>query len=135
MSKDERLRKRIKKILAIIFPLIYSSMERIDVISNAMELRGFGKHRKRTWYAIKKATMLDYICVAVIVLFVGGIFYYTIQSGTRFYNPFKQRTKCVSLFISQDTLFDEMKKQSRIFIIDTRLFFILLQKIASITKV
>ena len=89
MSKDERLRKRIKKILAIIFPLIYSSMERIDVISNAMELRGFGKHRKRTWYAIKKATMLDYICVAVIVLFVGGIFYYTIQSGTRFYNPFK----------------------------------------------
>ena len=25
-------------------------MDRIDVVSNAMELRGFGKHKKRTWY-------------------------------------------------------------------------------------
>ncbi|CDO02826.1 ABC-type cobalt transport system, permease component CbiQ [Oceanobacillus picturae] len=31
-------------------PLIFSSLERIEVISNAMELRGFGKKKKRTWY-------------------------------------------------------------------------------------
>ncbi|MCR5160553.1 MAG: energy-coupling factor transporter transmembrane protein EcfT, partial [Lachnospiraceae bacterium] len=56
MSKKENLFKRIAAAGSIILPLILSSMDRIDVISNAMELRGFGKNRKRTWYMGRKFT-------------------------------------------------------------------------------
>ena len=35
--------KRIKGNLQIVIPLIFSSLERIDTVSTAMELRRFGK--------------------------------------------------------------------------------------------
>ncbi len=40
----------MKNSVNILLPLILTSLNRIDTISNAMELRGFGKNRKRTWY-------------------------------------------------------------------------------------
>lgn len=46
MSGKASLPERIRRMGAIIFPLLFSSMERIDVVSNAMELRGFGKEEK-----------------------------------------------------------------------------------------
>lgn len=48
MSGKASFFSRIKNTAAIIFPLIFSSMDRIDTVSNAMELRGYGKHKKRT---------------------------------------------------------------------------------------
>ena len=59
MSGKAKLMDRIKHTSAIIFPLLFSTMERIDVVSNAMELRGFGKNKKRSWYSAKKLTMLS----------------------------------------------------------------------------
>lgn len=88
LSKNEKLTSRMKKLLVIIFPLIFSSMERIDIVSNAMELRGFGKHRQRTWYTGKKTEIKDYISIILIVLFAVVAIYVTFQDGSRFYNPF-----------------------------------------------
>lgn len=88
MSKKEKLKERIKKTVVIIFPLIFSSMERIDVISNAMELRGFGKRHRRTWYAGKKARFVDYISIVCVLLFAAGALIITFLDGSRFYNPF-----------------------------------------------
>ena len=34
-----------KNIMNICVPLIFSTLDRIELISNAMELRGFGKHK------------------------------------------------------------------------------------------
>ena len=45
MSGKAKLTQRIKSVAAIIFPLIFTSVERIDTVSNAMELRGFGKYK------------------------------------------------------------------------------------------
>ena len=45
MSSKTSLWNRLKKMSMIISPLLFSSMDRIDVVSNAMELRGFGKHK------------------------------------------------------------------------------------------
>ena len=59
MSGKAKLGDRIKNVAAIIFPLVFSSMDRIDVVSNAMELRGFGKHKKRTWYMGKPLAAAD----------------------------------------------------------------------------
>lgn len=52
---------RIKGNLSLVIPLIFSSLERIDTISTAMELRRFGKNKKRTWYTYQPLKQMDYI--------------------------------------------------------------------------
>ncbi len=88
MSSKGKLIDRIKNTSAIIFPLLFSTMERIDVVSNAMELRGFGKHSKRTWYSRRELTYADYAVLIFIVLFFACSMIITFHDGNRFYNPF-----------------------------------------------
>lgn len=88
MSNKTSLWDRLKKMSAIIFPLLFSSMDRIDVVSNAMELRGFGKHKKRTWYMGKKLTKSDYATIIAVVAFMVIALMITFADGSRFYNPF-----------------------------------------------
>lgn len=88
MSSKAKLSDRIKNISAIIFPLLFSSMQRIDVVSRAMELRGFGKHKKRTWYSARPLHTIDYLVILFSVLFLILSLYITWKNGSRFYNPF-----------------------------------------------
>lgn len=88
MSGKAPLFSRIKNTSFIIFPLIFTSMDRIDVVSNAMELRGFGKHKKRTWYSGKKLERADYITIIVVAAVSAAGFIITFYDGNRFYNPF-----------------------------------------------
>ncbi len=88
MSKKASFLKRIKSMAAIIFPLVFSSMDRIDVVSNAMELRGFGKYKKRTWYSAKSFQRNDYMTLAFTILFSAAALWITFQNGSRFYNLF-----------------------------------------------
>ena len=88
MSSKAKLPERITRTASIIFPLLFSSMDRIDVVSNAMELRGFGKLKKRTWYAYKKLQRNDYLVIAATVLFCIAALVITYHDGSRFYNPF-----------------------------------------------
>lgn len=88
MSGKASFFSRIKNTAAIIFPLIFSSMDRIDTVSNAMELRGYGKHKKRTWYTEKKLKRNDYLSIAFSVLFMAVALAITFADGNRFYNPF-----------------------------------------------
>jgi energy-coupling factor transport system permease protein len=88
MSKKEKLTKRIKNSASILMPLIFSSLERIETISSAMELRAFGKNKKRTWYNGRKFEKGDYITiVCAIILLILAIVATQINNG-RFYNPF-----------------------------------------------
>ena len=89
MSSKTSLWDRLKKMSMIIFPLLFSSMDRIDVVSNAMELRGFGKHKKRTWYMGKKLTKNDYLTIAFVVVFMVAALTITFSNGSRFFNPFQ----------------------------------------------
>ncbi|MBQ8597039.1 MAG: energy-coupling factor transporter transmembrane protein EcfT [Lachnospiraceae bacterium] len=88
MSGKASLLNRIKSTASIIFPLVFSSMDRIDVVSNAMELRGYGKHKKRTWYMAKKLERNDYLVIAFTVIFAVAALVFTYADGSRFYNPF-----------------------------------------------
>lgn len=88
LSRNEKLFKRIKNATSIILPLILSSLDRIEIISNAMELRGFGKNKRRTWYSAKPFKRLDYITMAVSLIILILSFIITFQDGSRFYNPF-----------------------------------------------
>ena len=57
-------------------------------IRHAMELRGFGKHRKRTWYMEKKLRRGDYLAIIFTVIFSAAALAVTFADGSRFYNPF-----------------------------------------------
>ncbi|WP_243355134.1 energy-coupling factor transporter transmembrane component T family protein [Bacillus litorisediminis] len=88
MSKKAKLSKRIKNAASIITPLIFSSLDRIEVVSNAMDLRGFGKHKKRTWYSAKPFQTCDYAAICLFVIILIGSLFITFYDGSRFYNPF-----------------------------------------------
>ncbi len=69
-------------------PLIFSSLDRVDFISNAMDLRGFGKNRKRTWYSERPFKTADFVVTIGILLVGAAALYITFRGGSRFYNPF-----------------------------------------------
>lgn len=88
MSKKTSLTKRIKASSNIIMPLIFDSLERIETISQAMELRRFGKNKTRTWYREKPFSKNDlFVLIGVGILTAIGISLFFVNKG-RFYNPF-----------------------------------------------
>ena len=88
LSKKASPIKRLKGASAILLPLIFSSIDRIDVISHAMELRGFGKHKTRTWYSARPFSKLDAAVLTVSFIAFAITMYFIFQDGSRFYNPF-----------------------------------------------
>ena len=88
MSKKASLVNRLKAASAILIPLILSSMDRIETISNAMELRRFGKGAKRTWYSGRKFSRLDLICMLICTALMVLSLLITFLNGSRYYNPF-----------------------------------------------
>ncbi len=69
------------------FAAILTSLNRIDTISNAMELRGFGKNGKRTWYTQRPFAKRDFAALAFGAALLLVSLFVTIRYG-RFYNPF-----------------------------------------------
>jgi energy-coupling factor transport system permease protein len=89
LSNKARFVDRFKNSLLIVIPLIFSTLDRIEVISNAMDLRGFSKSKTRTWYTSRKLNNLDFVALGVSAL----IFAITVSvsifiNHSRFYNPF-----------------------------------------------
>ena len=58
-SKRTGLMTRLKQTVLILVPLIISSFDRIGNIANAMDLRGFGKKKHRTYYSEHEPTKAD----------------------------------------------------------------------------
>lgn len=88
MSKKESLFRRLKAASAILIPLILSSVDRIETISNAMELRGFGKHKRRSWYMARSFRPADFVAMGLCALLLAAAIFLNIHNGTRFWNPF-----------------------------------------------
>lgn len=89
ISKKASLIKRARGAIQIILPLIFTSLDRIETVSQAMSLRRFGRHNKRTWYMARKFKMADYMAFLLILLIVIiGILLFKVNNG-RFWNPFK----------------------------------------------
>lgn len=70
-AKRASLGKRLKQTVLILVPLIISSFDRIGNIANAMDLRGFGKKKKRTYYSEHEPTKNDNL-FKVFYLLIGG---------------------------------------------------------------
>jgi energy-coupling factor transport system permease protein len=88
MSKKGKLSQRIKGIVQIVGPLIFSSLDRIETISTAMELRRFGEKKRRTWYAQQPFRKMDVWVMGIAVVLFGLSMILFHFNGGRFYNPF-----------------------------------------------
>lgn len=89
LSRKAKFVDRFKNALLIVIPLIFSSLDRIELISNAMDLRGFGKSKTRTWYTARKFDRQDYTAIIISALiFIATISVSIFINRSRFYNPF-----------------------------------------------
>jgi len=88
LSRKASWIKRLKRTVPLLLPLIFSSLDRIDVISRAMELRGFGKNKKRSWYSAKPFSRADIASLVISAVFFAAGIWFTFRDGNRFYNPF-----------------------------------------------
>jgi len=89
LSAKAKFFDRFKNSLLIVIPLIFSTLDRIELISNAMDLRGFSKSKTRTWYTSRKLNRQDYLALGVSALiFAGSLAVSIFINGSRFYNPF-----------------------------------------------
>lgn len=87
LGKSEKLYKRLKNSVNILLPLVLSSLNRIEVISNAMELRSFGKNKKRTWYVRRPFKRNDFIVLGFGALLLILSLVITFWDGNRFWAP------------------------------------------------
>ena len=88
MTKKEKFVNRLKNVATVLFPLIMTSMQKIEVISNAMELRSFGKNKKRTWYEadpFKKSDIFVFVLCGLLLLV--SLLLNFVNKG-RYFNPF-----------------------------------------------
>lgn len=89
LSKKAKFADRFKNSLLIVIPLIFSTLDRIEIISNAMDLRGFSKSKTRTWYTTRKMSRRDAVALAISALvFIVSISVSVFINQSRFYNPF-----------------------------------------------
>ena len=88
ISKNVKLSKRVKGMVIILFPLIVTSIDKIDRIASAMELRSFGKSKRRTWYRFRPFKPVDYIAVFASAMLIVAAIVLNFVNGGRFLNPF-----------------------------------------------
>jgi energy-coupling factor transport system permease protein len=89
LSKKQKFTKRVKEYVKMIIPLIMSSLDRIDNISDAMDLRGFAKHKKRTWYNTRKLSKNDKMAIIfTLTVFTVSLLITIFINQSRFWNPF-----------------------------------------------
>lgn len=92
LSKKVSLFKRLKQYVLLLVPLIVSTFSRVGNIAKAMDLRGFGKEKKRSWYAEHELTKADRVLRVVCVLLVIGIVFYVLY--TKVINPYPAQMWC-----------------------------------------
>lgn len=88
LSGKDKLFTRLKNSVAILLLLILSSLNRIETVSNAMELRGFGKNKKRTWYVKRKMQRNDWLTIGFVAVVLVIDLVVTFWDGSRYFNPF-----------------------------------------------
>jgi len=78
-SKRTKLGNRVKQNILILAPLIVTSFDRVGNIANAMDLRGFGKKKIRTYYAEHEDTKGDRIMKPVYLAFLALLIVLTVE--------------------------------------------------------
>jgi energy-coupling factor transport system permease protein len=87
ISKKVSLHRRISNVTRILIPLLLSSLEKAEVISNAMTLRGFGKSKRRSWYNARPLRRADAAVFALMVVFLLFVLWMRSRTDAMFWYP------------------------------------------------
>lgn len=87
-SRAVPLRTRVRNLSAVLMPLLLGTFDRIETVSTAMELRGFGRGRRRTWYVRTPLRPADLLVIALAVVLVVVPIVLLGVNGGRYWNPF-----------------------------------------------
>ena len=87
-KEDANIITRLKNYNTILFPLVLSSLNRVEVVSNAMDLRGLGHKSKRTWYSSQKYSSIDFLTLMLMGLMLVVSIYLKIYVLKGFWYPF-----------------------------------------------
>ncbi|WP_262316385.1 energy-coupling factor transporter transmembrane component T family protein [Lacticaseibacillus parakribbianus] len=89
LSKKAGPLHRLRGAAQVLMPLIFSSLDRIETISQAMELRRFGRDKHRSWYMDRPFGAADWAVIAGTgVIIAIGLSLFAVNGG-RFFNPFR----------------------------------------------
>ena len=69
-SRKSSILTRLKQYVLILIPLIITSFDRVGNIANAMDLRGFGKNKDKTYYCEHEDTKGDKMLVPFIIFLI-----------------------------------------------------------------
>ncbi|MBP2001841.1 energy-coupling factor transport system permease protein [Paenibacillus shirakamiensis] len=86
-KEDGTIAQRMKNLTLVVVPLLQSSLHHIDAVSNAMDLRGFGAHPKRTWYMGMKMSSVDKTVLLFILLLLALAIYLKVSVLKGFWYP------------------------------------------------
>ncbi|MGH0052255.1 MAG: DUF3744 domain-containing protein [Sphaerochaetaceae bacterium] len=87
-SSATPLKKRLASVGRVLTPLVFSSLDRIDTITNAMVLRGFARYNRRTWYLQRKLKLIDYVVLVFTFLLLAASLYSRFYRKVMFWYPF-----------------------------------------------
>lgn len=79
-ARRTSLMMRLKQTVLVLFPLIMVSFDRVGTIASAMELRGFGQKRRRTYYCELPPTREDYLMRGFAFIELAVFVFYLILS-------------------------------------------------------
>lgn len=84
-SKKTTLWQRLKQNVLILVPLVVTSFDRVGNIANAMDLRGFGKNKTRTYYSEhedgKGDAQMKALCIALYLLIIVVVVLRLVKTG------------------------------------------------------
>lgn len=87
-SRGVGLTTRVRNLASVLMPLLLGTFDRIESVSAAMELRGFGRGRRRTWLVSTPLRARDLVLIAVAAVLVVIPLMLLVVNGGRFWNPF-----------------------------------------------
>ena len=87
-SRAVRLPTRLRNLTSVLMPLLLGTFDRIESVSAAMELRGFGRAKGRTWSVQTPVRAADVFVIVISIALVATPIALLVVNGGRFWNPF-----------------------------------------------
>ncbi|ATG52801.1 hypothetical protein CFK38_15655 [Brachybacterium vulturis] len=87
-TRRTALRTRARNLTSVLMPLLLGTFDRIEAVSAAMELRGFGRGKGRTWLVRSSLRGADLLLMVIAATLVMVPIVLLMLNGGRFWNPF-----------------------------------------------
>lgn len=88
VSRKVGLGTRIRNLTSTLMPLLLGAFDRIESVAAAMELRGFGRGKGRTWFVQRPLRTRDVVVMVGAALLLAASVALVVLGGGRWWNPF-----------------------------------------------